>query len=546
MSASESTAAPMSRVATVVKWVSIGLIVVDLLILIRALPVAQGAVAMSGWIGGLGWLGPVVFGLVYVAATVLFVPGLILTIAAGTIFGLWVGTICVSVGSTLGAVLAFSIARYLARARIAKIAQRNPRFDAIDQAIAEGGWKIVALLRLSPAIPFNLQNYLYGLTRIRFWPYAVTSWLAMLPGTFMYVYVGHVTGVVVGGERARTPGEWALLAVGLLATIVVTVYITRLARGKLRQQMEAAGADRRPVLPADQGQTDEPVNVAQAGIGITPVVAVGLTAAALYIHMNPGWVEQWLVGRFGPPQVTLVEAYSEKPGGPSFDHSVLDTLLRKHVDTGGWVDYAGLQADTKPWNEYIAALGKAPFDQLGRNEKLALLINAYNTFTLRLITEHFPIKSIKDIPAADRWDDVRWNIGGNVWSLNQIEQQQIRGHFREPRIHFALVCGAIGCPPLRQEAYTADRLEQQLADQAVYVHHHPTWFQFDPETHFVRLTQLYRWYGDDFRQVAGSVLQFAARYLPRLKQSLESGKTPRIDWLPYDWKLNDQRNRKPR
>ena len=177
--------------------------------------------------------------LLYVIATVLFVPGTLLTLAAGAMFGLVGGMITVSIGSTLGASLAFLIARYLARSQIAALADRNRSFGAIDRAIAAGGWKIVVLLRLSPAIPFNLQNYLYGLTSIRFWPYVLSSWLAMMPGTLLYVYLGHVTGAAVNADRERTAAEWVLLAIGLLATLVVTVYITRLARSKLQEQLPA-------------------------------------------------------------------------------------------------------------------------------------------------------------------------------------------------------------------------------------------------------------------------------------------------------------------
>jgi hypothetical protein len=96
---------------------------------------------------------------------------------------------------------------------------------------------------------------------------------------------------------------------------------------------------------------------------------------------------------------------------------------------------------------------------MGRNEKLALLINAYNAFTLKLIVERLPVQSILDIPAAERWDAVRWKVGGQVWSLKQIEHEQIRPKFTEPRVHFALVCAAVGCPPLRNEAYDASRLD---------------------------------------------------------------------------------------
>jgi uncharacterized membrane protein YdjX (TVP38/TMEM64 family) len=134
---------------------------------LRALPLERAMQALSGWLAGLGWWGPLLYGVLYVGATVLLIPGAVITIAAGALFGLWRGTLLVSLASTTGAALAFLLARSLARERVARLAQHRPMFHAMDQAIGEGGWKVVALLRLSPVIPFNVQNYLYGLTPIR-------------------------------------------------------------------------------------------------------------------------------------------------------------------------------------------------------------------------------------------------------------------------------------------------------------------------------------------------------------------------------------------
>jgi uncharacterized membrane protein YdjX (TVP38/TMEM64 family) len=179
----------VNRYAAIIKWVSLTLIVMSMLLIVRQLPIGTVIQALQDWIGGLGVWGSVVFGLLYVVAVVLLVPASALTLAAGALFGLVAGTVIVSLASTTGAALALLISRYLARDRIAKKVEQYPRFDAIDKALSEGGWKIVALLRLSPAIPFNLQNYLYGLTGIGFWTCVLTSWVAMLPGTFMYVYL---------------------------------------------------------------------------------------------------------------------------------------------------------------------------------------------------------------------------------------------------------------------------------------------------------------------------------------------------------------------
>ncbi len=257
---------------------------------------------MNDWIAGLGIWGPVVLGLVYVVATVLFVPGTILSLAAGAMFGLGVGVVTISIASTIGASLAFLIARYVARDRVAAIASHNRRFGAIDRAIGEAGWKVVALLRLSPAVPFNLQNYLYGLTPIRFWPYVLTSWIAMLPGTFLYIYLGHITGTGMGANRTRSPGEWTFLAIGLAATVIVTVYITRLARQKLREQMTSASAEPTIAATAEKSE-DHRADHATSRMRTTAylvVTAVILVGFAAYVRTNAEAIEQSLTALFGP------------------------------------------------------------------------------------------------------------------------------------------------------------------------------------------------------------------------------------------------------
>lgn len=193
----------------------------------------------AAWVEGLGVLGPVVFILGYAAATVAFIPGSVLTLAAGAIFGVAKGTIFTLIGATLGASLAFLVARYLARGAIERRIGGNPRFSAIDRAVGREGFKIVALLRLSPIFPFNLLNYSLGLTKVRFLHYFAAS-AAMLPGTLLYVYYGAAAGSLasaVGGKTEKGPGDWAVLGLGLLATVVVTTYVTRLAGKALRQEI---------------------------------------------------------------------------------------------------------------------------------------------------------------------------------------------------------------------------------------------------------------------------------------------------------------------
>jgi uncharacterized membrane protein YdjX (TVP38/TMEM64 family) len=205
----------------------------------------------AAWVQGLGVWGPVVFILGYAAATVAFAPGAVLTLAAGALFGLVYGTAYTLAGATLGAALAFLVSRYVARRAVEHRIAANPRFQAIDRAVGREGFKIVALLRLSPVFPFNLLNYALGLTRVRFLDYLAAS-AAMLPGTLLYVYYGKAAGSLAAafagsggtpaaGGQSKT-ASWVLLGVGLLATVAVTTYVTRLAGKALRQELGETAA----------------------------------------------------------------------------------------------------------------------------------------------------------------------------------------------------------------------------------------------------------------------------------------------------------------
>jgi uncharacterized membrane protein YdjX (TVP38/TMEM64 family) len=193
--------------------------------------------AFQQWVAGLGAFGPLVFIAGYAAAVVAFVPGSALTLASGAIFGVAKGTVLVFAAALLGSTAAFLVARHLARGAIERRIAGDARFAAIDRAIAEEGRKIVFLLRLSPIFPFVLLNYGLGLTRVRLADYVVAG-AGMLPGTLLYVYLGDAAGRAVaaagGAAPARSPVEWALFGVGLLATAAVTFVVTRIARRALR------------------------------------------------------------------------------------------------------------------------------------------------------------------------------------------------------------------------------------------------------------------------------------------------------------------------
>ncbi len=244
--------APAKAGGGYVKIILFAVIAVALLAAFKVFNVSDHLKELLTWINNQGAWGPAIFIGVYAVATVLFIPGSVLTLGSGVVFGVIEGTIYVTLGANLGAALAFLVGRYAARDAVAKKIEGNERFAAIDSAVAEEGWKIVFLTRLSPIFPFTLLNYAFGLTKVKFRDYVLASLGGMIPGTLMYVYIGSLAGSVAtlgaeGEKTATTPGEWALRLVGFLATVGVTVYVTRIARRALKKRVDTG----------DDGNTDE-------------------------------------------------------------------------------------------------------------------------------------------------------------------------------------------------------------------------------------------------------------------------------------------------
>ncbi len=241
------------------KSVFIALAVVIVAVGFLFLPVRQWLEALEIYIQSLGALGPVIFAIVYVVTTVLFVPGSALTIAAGGLFGLSIGFLVVFLGANLGALCAFLLARTFLRERVTQWAQAKPKFRSLDQAIGQQGFKMVFLTRLSPVFPFVLLNYLLGLTAVRTGAYVLANLLGMLPGTFLFVYIGAAARDALAGQPASTDFYQQLLKyVGLAATFAVVVLVTRVARKALReaeQSNEGGVVMAKPRLDADHKPT---------------------------------------------------------------------------------------------------------------------------------------------------------------------------------------------------------------------------------------------------------------------------------------------------
>ena len=198
------------------------------------LPLDTGLETLRAWVSARGVVGILGFGAAYVALVLVLVPGAALTLIAGAVFGPIEGVLVVAVATSVADAIAFLLARHVLRGAVEALIVRYPAFRAVDRAIARGGWRIVALLRLNPTVPYSVSNYLFGATAVPLLPYLVASGLFTLPGAFLYVYLGYVGAETLGGP-GRTVMEWVLLVVGLGATGLAVVYVTRLTRRALRE-----------------------------------------------------------------------------------------------------------------------------------------------------------------------------------------------------------------------------------------------------------------------------------------------------------------------
>mgnify|MGYP001068238557 CR=1 FL=1 len=245
---------------------------------------------------------------------------------------------------------------------------------------------------------------------------------------------------------------------------------------------------------------------------------------------------------------SLLLFMNETTSSQSFDHSLYDSVLKRHVKNGK-VDYKSLKAD-KDFATYLEQLSKANPDALPtREEKIAFWINAYNAFTLKLIVDNYPVKSITEISALGKltafigdspWKREFFTINGRKMSLDKIEHEILRATFKEERIHFAVNCASSSCPILRNEPYTAEKLSEQLHEQAKQFLKDTLRNRIDLKTKTIYLSKIFDWYKDDFTKSAGSIEHYLAGYIDdeNIKQMLLN-KEFKIEYLDYDWSLNE-------
>jgi hypothetical protein len=221
-------------------------------------------------------------------------------------------------------------------------------------------------------------------------------------------------------------------------------------------------------------------------------------------------------------------------------HQMWDELLKKNVSASGAVDYSGFLTDSVKLNSYLKVLSEnPPNEQWSINEIKAFWINAYNAFTVKLILNHYPVKSIKDIAGSiykvnTAWDIKFINIGNETLDLNNIEHKKLRGQFNDPRIHMAVNCASYSCPKLRNEAYKATTLENQLNDQSRDFLMDKRKNDLSNLTH-LKLNKIFSWYSGDFKKDGNTLESFIEKHT-----GLEIPENAKIDYLDYNWSLNSK------
>lgn len=256
---------------------------------------------------------------------------------------------------------------------------------------------------------------------------------------------------------------------------------------------------------------------------------------------------RWLLPAFALALALAVRVSA----APMFDHThtAFDRVLKQQVADGG-VNYTALKATPQPLTVYLdtlAAVTEAEFKAWPEKERLAFLINLYNAATLKLIVDHYPVASIKKIGGFFNFGglgDGPWaqkvvRLFGQVTTLDHVEHEIIRKEYGEARVHFALVCAARGCPPLRAEAWTGDKLEVQLAEQGRIFLGQAEKNRVEAAKRTLHLSPIFKWFAGDFEAAAGSVEKFVTPFLPETARTALAAGGFKISYTDYDWSLND-------
>ena len=462
----------------------------------------EGIFQFMDWLRGHPWA-PVVFVALYAAATALAVPGTILTFAGGAVFGFWWGTLLNMLAANIGANVAFLLARSLGRDGVRTLMGNDSRaLEKLDNVVTRHGFQGLLTLRLIPLVPFNALNFGSGLMSLSWRTYAMATLIGIVPGTAIYTFFADA--LLEGSREASTQALWRVIFAGGL--LVLLSFLPALLK-RLGVRLPGMGA-----------------------ILLLFALAAGAAGAS---------------------------AQQPAPGSGLPDHAAFTAVLASVVTDAG-TDYAALAADPSGLDRYIAELEAttpAALDRASRDERLAFWINAYNACMLNRVVSHYPIRPARGIrgirnaatgrPAnsvwqiADVFTGAHCPVAGAERSQDEIEHEIIRP-LGDPRIHFAINCAAISCPPLTREAYRAATLGEQLDARVMAFVGDPDQFGVDasggrPE---VRVNVLVDWFNEDFGGHDG-VRAFLARYAGEAAREALEDSGARLVFIAYDWTLND-------
>jgi uncharacterized membrane protein YdjX (TVP38/TMEM64 family) len=425
------------------------------------------------------WAAPA-FVAAYAVVATLGLPGTPLTLAGGAIFGGVLGTALNWVGATLGATGAFFLARALGGDTLR--AFLGNRASALDALADSRAFLPLLRLRLIPVVPFNALNFGAGLAGVRPATYVASTALGIIPGTAIYTYFADALLAGVDGARSQ-----ALQQVAIAATLLIA-------------------------------------------LSFVPALAKRF-----------GWIAALVLSLALPATPEHAQA-----AAPTVDHAPWSAMLGSYV-TDGMVDYDAFRRDPR-FAAYLRSLERVNPSALPQAERLAFWINVYNAYTIELINGRNERRSIRNInkvlgvPTRSPWAEPIVRIHGRTLTLDDVEHEIIRKEFSEPRIHVALVCAAIGCPPLRSEAFVASRLDAQLDDQARRFLSQAAKNRVDISARTVYGSPIFTWYREDFGGSLAGVGAFWARYVsdPAAQRLLRSGEFRWVD-TEYDWSLNLRR-----
>ena len=513
--------APRSR--SLVRLIALVLLIATGIVIARRTPLGayltrDGVFAVIDWLGAHPWA-PLIFVGLYAAATALAVPGTVLTLAGGAIFGFWWGTALNWAAANIGANAAFLIARSLGRDGVRRLGGGDSSaFARMERIVRDHGMQGLLTLRLIPLVPFNALNFGSGLLPLRWRTYAVATCIGIVPGTAIYTYFADA--LLQGSQEASGAAFMRVLVAGALL----------------------AGLSFLPALLKRLG-------VRLPGMGARAVLL--LLASALAGTAEASAQNGRPADRAQRPDVVRAE--------PLVNHDPFTQVLSAVAGEGG-VDYQRLADDPAGLHNYIATLGVVKASAVAAaspDEQLAFWINAYNACMLKRVIDHYPIQPARGLlrianAAAGRPANSVWQIEGpftaphcavaeSERSQDEIEHEIIRP-MGDPRIHFAINCAARSCPPLIPAAYEAATLDAQLDDRVRAFLADPAHFSVtrDGGRRAVVVNTVLDWFKEDFGGDEG-IRRFLAEYASAADAAALTDPATRLEFAPYDWRLNDSR-----